>query len=176
VVSRVEQVLPTSVAVLAEQWTCELERLRRCGHTYFDFLAATDLGEGEVEVVVHVMTPDAAARVLVRTAVPAGQALASLVGLFPAAVWHEREAHEFVGLAFAGHPGLDPLLLTAGSGHPLRRSWPLRARLDTAWPGSGEPDTQADASAAATGGRTRPTPGVSASWLALPAASEVSDD
>ncbi|MEI6621263.1 MAG: NADH-quinone oxidoreductase subunit C [Actinomycetes bacterium] len=174
--SRVEQVLPSSVAVPAEQWTRELERLRRCGHTYFDFLAATDLGEGDVEVVVHLMTPDAADRVLVRTAVPAGQALASLAGLFPAAVWHEREAHEFVGLAFDGNPGLDPLLLPAGSGHPLRRSWPLRARLDAVWPGAGEPATQADASAAATGGRTRPTPGVSASWLALDAVSEVTDD
>lgn len=37
----------------------------------------------------------------------------SISGIFPGALWHEREAHDFYGIRFSGHPGLTPLLLPA---------------------------------------------------------------
>ena len=37
--------------------------------------------------------------------------LPTLVGLIPAADWYEREVHELLGIEYAGHPGLGPLLL-----------------------------------------------------------------
>ncbi len=60
----------------------------------------------------------------------------SWVGTYPGAEWHEREAWEMFGINFAGHPGLRPLYLpTDFEGHPMRKDFPLLARLIKPWPG-----------------------------------------
>jgi len=78
--------------------------------------------------------------------------LASVVGLFRGADWHEREAWEMYGIEFEGHPGLRHLYLpTEFEGHPLRKDFPLLAREVKPWPGlvnveglPGEPDAGAE--------------------------------
>lgn len=37
----------------------------------------------------------------------------SIGHIYQGALWHEREAHDFYGILFTGHPGLIPLLLPA---------------------------------------------------------------
>ncbi len=55
---------------------------------------------------------------------------------FPGAEWHEREAWEMFGLNFAGHPGLRHLYLPGEfEGYPMRKDYPLLARLIKPWPG-----------------------------------------
>jgi len=50
----------------------------------------------------------------------------SLVGLWEAAGWYEREAHDLFGVEFEGNPNLTPLLLYEGfEGFPGRRSFPF---------------------------------------------------
>jgi NADH-quinone oxidoreductase subunit C len=62
--------------------------------------------------------------------------LASLVGVYAGANWHEREAHEMFGIEFEGHPQLIKLYLPEGFlGHPLRKSYPLLSREVKPWPG-----------------------------------------
>jgi NADH-quinone oxidoreductase subunit C len=62
--------------------------------------------------------------------------LASLVGVYSGANWHEREAHEMFGIEFEGHPRLIKLYLPEGFlGHPLRKSFPLLSREVKPWPG-----------------------------------------
>jgi NADH-quinone oxidoreductase subunit C len=62
--------------------------------------------------------------------------LASLVGIYAGANWHEREAHEMFGIDFDGHPQLIKLYLPEGFlGHPLRKSFPLLSREVKPWPG-----------------------------------------
>jgi NADH-quinone oxidoreductase subunit C len=61
---------------------------------------------------------------------------ASWVGVYPGADWHEREAWEMYGVVFDGHPSLRQLYLPAGfEGHPLRKDFPLLARVVKPWPG-----------------------------------------
>src|SRR5207244_12811579 len=65
----------------------------------------------------------------VKAGVPRGDArLPSLVGLYPAADWHEREARDMFGIDFEGHPNLVPLLLPEDmTDHfPLRKDNPLQ--------------------------------------------------
>lgn len=55
---------------------------------------------------------------------------------YPGANWHEREAYEMYGLRFEGHPGLRNLYLPGDfEGHPLRKDFPLLARIVKPWPG-----------------------------------------
>ena len=62
--------------------------------------------------------------------------VASLVPLYAGANWHERECWEMFGITFHGHPGLRHLYLPgAFEGHPLRKDFPLLARLVKPWPG-----------------------------------------
>ena len=50
----------------------------------------------------------------------------SVVGVFPAAGWYEREAWDLYGILFAGNNDLRRLLTDYGfQGHPLRKDFPL---------------------------------------------------
>ncbi len=57
-------------------------------------------------------------------------------GDYPGAEWHEREAWEMFGISFSGHPGLRHLYLPGEfEGYPMRKDFPLLARLIKPWPG-----------------------------------------
>jgi NADH-quinone oxidoreductase subunit C len=57
-------------------------------------------------------------------------------GVFPGADWHERECHEMFGIVFDGHPDLRNIYLPTGfEGRPLRKDFPLLARIVKPWPG-----------------------------------------
>jgi NADH-quinone oxidoreductase subunit C len=63
-------------------------------------------------------------------------AVPTLVGLYAGANWHERECWEMFGFTFTGHPNLTHLYLPGGfEGHPLRKDFPLLARMVKPWPG-----------------------------------------
>ena len=64
---------------------------------------------------------------VIRTAVPYdAPALASVSGVWPAADWYEREAHDLFGVVFEGHPDLSPLLLYPEfEGFPGRKEYPF---------------------------------------------------
>ncbi len=63
-------------------------------------------------------------------------AVDSWVSVYAGANWHERECHEMFGIGFNGHPDLRNMYLpTDFEGHPLRKDFPLLARLVKPWPG-----------------------------------------
>ena len=58
------------------------------------------------------------------------------VPVFRGANWHERETHEMFGIGFAGHPDLRNMYLPGDfEGYPLRKDFPLLARMVKPWPG-----------------------------------------
>lgn len=77
--------------------------------------------------------------------------IASLVGVYAGADWHEREAHEMFGIEFAGHPNLSNLYLPDGFvGHPLRKSFALLSREVKPWPGTVDVEAMPGAEGAST--------------------------
>ena len=55
---------------------------------------------------------------------------------YPGAAWHERECHEMFGITFNGNSDMRNLYLPSGfEGYPLRKDYPLLARLVKPWPG-----------------------------------------
>jgi NADH-quinone oxidoreductase subunit C len=65
-------------------------------------------------------------RLRVQAWVDDGGAVSSVVGVWPTADWHEREAWDMMGIPFDGHPNLKRLLLEDDwEGHPLRKDYPI---------------------------------------------------
>jgi NADH-quinone oxidoreductase subunit C len=138
--------------VAPEDWVSAVGEARDAAYTFFDWLTAVDQLDDEAapgfDIVCHLLdgsTPTALRRILIRTRLPEGEALASITGTFAGAAWHERETHEMFGIEFDGFDdgtglGLRPLLLPDGfEGTPLRKSFVLAARASKAWPGAKEP-------------------------------------
>lgn len=108
----------------------------------FDFLAdltAIDNGENvspRFTVVYHLFSTARAdyIRVAADCADDAEPVAPSVVGLWPAANWHERECYDMFGIKFEGHPDLRRILMWDGyPGWPLRKEFPL-AGVETALP------------------------------------------
>ena len=66
-------------------------------------------------------------RVRVEVSVPDGDArIPSIVYVYPANDWHERETWDFFGIEFEGHPALTRILMPDDwPGHPQRKDYPL---------------------------------------------------
>jgi NADH-quinone oxidoreductase subunit C len=72
---------------------------------------------------------------------------------YPGAHWHEREAWEMFGITFVGHPGLRHIYLPSGfEGHPMRKDYPLLARLVKPWPGIVDVEPMPEVSESPEGG------------------------
>lgn len=55
----------------------------------------------------------------------------SVVNIWSTANWHEREAYDFFGIIFTGHPNLVRILTDYGfEGHPLRKDFPLTGEYE----------------------------------------------
>jgi NADH-quinone oxidoreductase subunit C len=131
-----------TVDVPADAWVDAVTAARdRLGCDFFDWLSAVDELDSGYRVVAHVWSTTRRHGVLLRTHLPReGAALASIVGVYAGAAWHERETYEMFGVDFPGHPGLAPLLLPPEfEGHPLRKDFVLATRVAKPWPGAKEP-------------------------------------
>lgn len=96
-------------------------------------LCAVDYPErpSRFEVVYHLLSVVHNRRVRVKVAVPEDTPVPSVVEVFPAAGWYEREVWDLFGIAFDGHPDLRRILTDYGfQGHPLRRDFPLSGKVE----------------------------------------------
>ena len=83
------------------------------------------------EVVVHVYSRSKNTRFRLKTRpdVDDEPSVDSIVDLFPAANWAEREAFDMFGIRFQGHPDLRRILLYEEFiGYPLRKDYPVNKR------------------------------------------------
>jgi NADH-quinone oxidoreductase subunit C/D len=85
--------------------------------------------QGEFTLVYHLLSYERNADVRIKVPLQGSYpAIDSIVDLWPAANWYEREVWDLFGITFAGHPNLRRLLMpSTWTGHPLRKEHPARA-------------------------------------------------
>jgi NADH-quinone oxidoreductase subunit C len=98
--------------------------------------AAREAGQGperRFAVVYHLLSVAHNRRVRLRAWCEAGEPplLDSVVGIWKAADWFEREAFDLFGILFRGHPDLRRILTDYGFvGHPFRKDFPLIGNVE----------------------------------------------
>ena len=83
-------------------------------------------------VVYHLLSLEHNRRIRLRCKLDDRQpAIDSLIDVWPAANWFEREAFDLYGIIFRGHPDLRRLLTDYGFiGHPFRKDFPLSGQVE----------------------------------------------
>ena len=93
-------------------------------------------GETRFQLLARVVSSSQHIGVNIKADVPDSMVMESWLPVYAGANWHEREAWEMFGISFAGHPDLRNMYLpTDFEGHPMRKDFPLLARIVKPWPG-----------------------------------------
>jgi NADH-quinone oxidoreductase subunit C len=100
----------------------------RCRFVSFVDICGADYPgrERRFDVVYHFLSPYLNHRIRLKVEADETTAVPTLVGVFPAANWFEREVYDLYGVLFSGHPDLRRILTDYGfEGHPLRKDFPM---------------------------------------------------
>ena len=88
---------------------------------------------GRFAAVYHLLSITHNHRLRVRAFAPDDDfpVLPSVIDVWPSANWYEREAFDFYGVMFTGHPDLRRILTDYGFvGHPFRKDFPLSGNVE----------------------------------------------
>ncbi len=107
-------------------------------HDHEGFISIVDIAgvdyperDERFDVVYHLLSPKQNLRVRVKLTTDEDQPVLSLTGLFPGAVWYEREAYDLYGILFSGNPDLRRILTDYGfDGYPLRKDFPTTGYVE----------------------------------------------
>jgi NADH-quinone oxidoreductase subunit C len=110
-----------------------MQALRDDALLRFEFCASVsgvnypDDAGAELHVAYHLQSMTHNRRLRVETSCPdADPHVPSVVAIYPAADWHERETWDMFGIIFDGHPHLTRILMPDDwVGHPQRKDYPL---------------------------------------------------
>jgi NADH-quinone oxidoreductase subunit C len=108
----------------------------RCQFVSFIDICGADYParEKRFDVVYHLLSPKLNQRVRVKVQTDETTTVPSLTGVFPGALWFEREAYDLYGVLFSGHPDLRRILTDYGfDGYPLRKDFPLTGFVEVRW-------------------------------------------
>jgi len=142
-----------TLTVACEEWVAVCQRLRDepslafetcvdlCAVDYLTYAQdkerQIDLprseGDRRYAVVAHVLSLTHNWRLRVRTWVTDNEfpVMASLMPIWPAVGWYEREAFDLFGVVFEGHPDLRRILTDYGFiGHPFRKDFPVSGNVE----------------------------------------------
>ena len=103
-----------------------------CGVDYSDYADGQWQGT-KYAVVLHLLSVNLNQRVRLKFFAQDDDfpVLPTLVGIWPAANWYEREAFDLFGIMFENHPDLRRILTDYGFvGHPFRKDFPMIGNVE----------------------------------------------
>ena len=102
-----------------------------CQFFCFTDLSGVDYPQREkrFEIAYLLLSPKLNRRIRVK--IVTDETAPSIVSVFPAADWYEREVYDMYGVLFDGHPDLRRILTDYGfEGHPLRKDFPMTGYVE----------------------------------------------
>jgi len=118
-----------TLTVARENVAAACEALKRAGYNFFEDVTAVDWYPSEPRFQISYSLLSHALKRRVRLVVRlAGDdaSLDSIVNVWPAANFYEREIFDLFGVHFAGHPNLRRIMMPEDwQGHPLRKDYPV---------------------------------------------------
>jgi NADH-quinone oxidoreductase subunit C len=125
--------LVPAMTALRDHDDCRFDQLVDvCGVDYSTFNGPLNEG-ARFACVYHLLSLPNNQRLRVRAFVPDDDfpVIDSVIGVWPAANWFEREAFDLFGIMFTNHPDLRRLLTDYGFvGHPFRKDFPISGNVE----------------------------------------------
>jgi NADH-quinone oxidoreductase subunit C len=86
------------------------------------------------DVVYHLLSIAKNRRIRIKIETEEATPVPSVVSVYAAADWFERETFDMYGILFTGHPDLRRILTDYGfTGYPLRKDFPLTGYVEVRW-------------------------------------------
>ena len=104
-----------------------------CNFVCFIDICGVDYPDREkrFDVVYHLLSPYKNRRIRVKVQTDEDTAVPSVISVFPAANWYERETFDLYGVLFSNHPDLRRILTDYGFiGHPFRKDFPTTGHVE----------------------------------------------
>ncbi len=87
--------------------------------------------ENRFEVIYFFLSFEFNLRIRIKVAAKDQSIIPSIISLYSAAGWYEREVWDMYGILFSEHPDLRRILTDYGfEGHPLRKDFPLTGHVE----------------------------------------------
>ena len=98
----------------------------KLNYDHLSLISAVDYPPATIEIVYHLDSLSLNHPLVLKVKLPRDKAkVASLVGVWATADWHERESYDLMGIEFEGHPNLVRILCAEDwEGFPLRKDYP----------------------------------------------------
>jgi NADH-quinone oxidoreductase subunit C len=126
----------TTISVPREQLVATCKALQGPGLEFVAFSDVTAVDyhpnrNPRFDLVYHLVSPHRRARVRLKVAINAQEAIETLSELYPGAGWPEREIYDLFGIVFDNHADMRRLMMPDDwEGHPLRKDYPVQLRKD----------------------------------------------
>jgi NADH-quinone oxidoreductase subunit C len=118
-----------TLAVAQESIRAVCRTLRQAGYNFLEDVTCVDWYpvEPRFQVTYHILSHGLKERVRLHVMVASmDPSVESIVPVWPAANFYEREVWDLFGVRFNGHPGLRRIMLPEEwEGHPLRKDYPV---------------------------------------------------
>lgn len=118
-----------TLTIALEHIQAACETAQKAGYNFFEDVTAVDWfpSSPRFQLSYHILSHKLKERVRLRTFVEdSDPEVDSIVPVWPAADFYEREVWDLFGIRFAGHPNLRRIMLPDDwKGHPLRKDYPV---------------------------------------------------
>ena len=87
--------------------------------------------ENRFELIYILLSMKKNKRIILKTLVNENDSIDSIIQIFKASDWYERECYDLFGIKFNNHPDLRRIMTDYNfEGHPLRKDFPLTGHLE----------------------------------------------
>jgi NADH-quinone oxidoreductase subunit C len=118
-----------TITVARESIIAACEAVKQAGYNFLEDVTAVDWypSEPRFQIVYHVLSMSRKERLRLIVCLDGDSAsLDSIIPVWPAANFYEREIFDLFGVHFGGHPNLRRIMMPEDwKGHPLRKDYPV---------------------------------------------------